>query len=814
MPKPLPRTALTRGLTLAAFTMVAVLSTATAQDGPRLAGSWETVANGDDVTALARADDGRMWAGTASGGVVLWEGSRVVAQYLGPQDGLPCNDVRDIVRWRGVWWFATCKGLAAYDPARDRMEFVPADLASENLTALAVDGQDRLWVGTGEWWDPAVSTPGAPVTGGWRPGGLSVTTDGRTWAEPGDPASWPSRNVADLAVWHGAVWVAAMPHQAWVPSTNEGTSPGRWDGVGGGVGRFEADHWTVSGPETVGALAAAVTSAAAGTDAVWFGTAGRGLISHDGVRWTGYRDCGDPVRCIPDDYVADVAVGPDGAVWVGTRRFNGRGTGLALLDTRGTAANPDDDAWHAYLRTDGLAGDLVSAILPGETDADTWLGTSDLDPADHRHGRGLVHLLDDRQTMEVHTTIDQPGGALPDNLVTATAWDPAAGRLWVGTDGGGLAEWRPADGWRTHTRASTSGGLGSNSIADVAVAPDGTVWVATREATVDAQGRGWSDGGLSRFDGTGWRVFTTADGLPSNHLSAVALDGRGKVWAGTGATRFGPKELRYRGNGVAVLDAATGRWERTFTFPALTSNNVSAIAVRGAEVWVSTAYFFYVDPRPGGAQFHTGGGLSVYDLDAGRWRTYTEEDGLTPSFQQRGLGSGKPLLDLRAILLTAAGGVLAGGGGYPDARFVDGVALDGTLDEVGPSGVAPTRFNASGPIADMAEDAAGNVWTVTSGGGLRVRVGDQWLVGDRSVGRLPSDDLTTITADSPEPWVGTAGRGLARLVPPPTAIPPAVPTDSVDPTATAVVFQQFTEQIYVPRVLRQRLPVPVKLPRD
>jgi ligand-binding sensor domain-containing protein len=787
---------------------MAVGSLAAADDGPRLVGSWTTVANPDDVTAIALAPD-RVWVGTRGGGVAAWSEGRLLRQYLGPQDGLPCNDVNDIVEWRGTWWFATCSGLAVYDRVRDRMESVPADLPSPAVSSLAVDSSDRLWAGTAEWWDPLATPSGATSPGGWRPGGLSLSEDGRTWNPAPGRESWPSANVADLESWRDALWVAAVPHHEWAAPGTGGSEVGRWVSTGGGVGRFGAGSWTVWGPEQESALASAVTAVAAGPAAIWFGTSGRGLAAFDGGRWTSYRACSDGRRCLPDDYVSRVEVGTDGAVWVATQMFNGRGTGLSVLDPRNTPADPRDDAWRTYTRQDGLPADTIAAIMPAATDAGVWLGASDLSAAERRLGRGLVHLLDDRSTVAVYTSLDQPGGAPPDNVITALAWDAHQHRLFVGTDGMGLGEWRPESGWLRHTRASTGGGLASDSITDMVVAPDGALWVATGAVTLDAQGRSWVDGGLSRLQNGAWRSTTSVDGLPSNHLSAVALDGRGKVWVGTGATRFGPKELRFRGAGLAVVDQATGAWERTYTFPTLTSNNVTDIAVRGNEVWVATSYFFYVDTRPGGAQFHTGGGVSVFELDQNRWRTYTAEDGLTPSLESRGLGSLKPLLDLRAILPSPSGEAWIGGGAYPEARFVDGLELDGTLDMLSSSGVTPLRFAGSGPVSALDRDAAGNVWTGTAGGGLKVLANGTWLTGDRQLGRLPDADLTAIESEGPEPWVGTAGMGLARLVPPPTA----VPTDPALPTPTQSVIMRLEHQVFVPRVLRQRLPIAVQLPR-
>ncbi|HSD59680.1 MAG TPA: two-component regulator propeller domain-containing protein, partial [Burkholderiales bacterium] len=60
-----------------------------------------------------------------------------------------------------------------------------------------------------------------------------------------------------------------------------------------------------------------------------------------------------------------------------------------------------------------------------------------------------------------------------------------------------------------------------NYIVSMVVDKDGVVWAGT-----------WG-GGLSRFDGSKWKVFTTKEGLPSNHVFALHIDPQGKMWVGT-----------------------------------------------------------------------------------------------------------------------------------------------------------------------------------------------------------------------------------------------------------------------------------------
>jgi len=770
-------------------------------------GAWRTIANGDDVRSLAR-DGGQVWAATFGGGVMRWSaGGNLIKQYLAPQHGLPCNDVRDVVRWRGEWWFATCHGLARYDAGRDRMVGLGAPLPSPSVTALAVDPSGRLWAATSQWWDRDAEFPGKPATGGWVGGGVAFTTDGVRWTSLDTASGLTSNAVRDIAVWRGQVWVAMEPYLRWRPPSEDASGepvPGRWDAYGGGVARRDADRWVVYDSSTSPELTENVRRLASDDRALWIGTGGRGLVAFDGTRWKAMRDCGNPSRCIQDNYITALAAGDDGAVWVGTARFNGHGTGVNILDPRDTPTDSSDDAWTTLSAANGLPGDLVHDILP-DADASVWLGTASRDPEGRVHGRALAHLLDDRATVETLSARAIGNGALPDNDVTAIAEHPLSGALWVGTARAGVAVRERSGRWTTYTRASTGGGLASDGIADVLIEPGGIVWVATRQLTFDAKNGRWVDGGLSRFDGRAWTTLTSENaGLPSDHLSSLALDGRGRLWVGTGATDRGPKEHAYRGWGLAVINTQTRQWERTYSFPTLTSDNITDLAVRGGELWVATSYFFYVDPRPRGAQFSTGGGVSVFNLEKGTWRKITAADGLSVAVRGRSVTASEALLDLRSVFIDRAGDAWVGGQAYPDATFDPDVVPDGVIDVIRPGGVTNHRFARSGGVVALAGDMQHNVWAASRLDGVRVWVEDRWLHQTAAPGGMPSDALTALRFDEDGAWMGTSGFGLVQLEPPP-------PDPDVQPAGRPILLR-LPNRVFLPATMYEipprALPVP------
>lgn len=184
---------------------------------------------------------------------------------------------------------------------------------------------------------------------------------------------------------------------------------------------------------------------------------------------------------------------------------------------------------------------------------------------------------------------------LPSHELTTVAAD-AHGRIWVGSAGAGVAQY---DGraWQIFT---TTAGLPSDTIHDLALTPAGNLLAGTAAglAQFDPARQRWqatgrtvwqiapvpirtilplgpqlwlaTPQGIEWTDGRTWRTFTTADGLPSNDITALAHTAEG-VWAGTAA-------------GVAWWDGATWKPIPTLRHP------VRALATAAdGSLWVGNA---------------------------------------------------------------------------------------------------------------------------------------------------------------------------------------------------------------------------------
>jgi ligand-binding sensor domain-containing protein len=216
------------------------------------------------------------------------------------------------------------------------------------------------------------------------------------------------------------------------------------------------------------------------------------------------------------------------------------GGGLSLLDDK-------TGKWKTYNIPDGLGDAFVYDVLTvanGDIWIATWSGVNRI-----RGGN-----LDDRSKWDLFTVENTKGG-VPNDWIYGLA-EGKNGDIWLATEGGMARfannkweNWNHAKGLgapyekvkeaitfkndpgkqSTH-HAKQKQEMGLQGV-DVAYNPN---YVVSLE--VDKQGIVWAGtwgGGLSRFDGKKWTNFTTAEGLPGNHVFMLHLDANGKMWVGT-----------------------------------------------------------------------------------------------------------------------------------------------------------------------------------------------------------------------------------------------------------------------------------------
>ncbi|HEX8734709.1 MAG TPA: two-component regulator propeller domain-containing protein, partial [Pyrinomonadaceae bacterium] len=205
------------------------------------------------------------------------------------------------------------------------------------------------------------------------------------------------------------------------------------------------------------------------------------------------------------------------------------------------------DRIFSYTTADGLPKSNGPLSFAEDSDGNVWFGFYFGNLARFRDGRFQIFTAKD---------------GIPDSLVGDILKD-SSNRLWIGTSGRGLFRVdNPNAEKPVFTSISTANGLSSNQIICLVEDRFQRIYVGT--------GRG-----INRIDASGnIRIFTQADGLPSNYITRCAADKNGFLWFVTRNTlvRFSPEIERESAappvfidkifvNGIAQKISALGETE-------------------------------------------------------------------------------------------------------------------------------------------------------------------------------------------------------------------------------------------------------------
>ena len=475
----------------------------------------------DWAYALHRGVSGQLWIGTVGGGIdrpaASGEGFEhyPLAELIDGERGL--NDVFGIhVAADGRVWAGTRDGLVVLDPTRrtaERFDLAGDAGAQPLITTMHADRYGRLWIGTvahgvlvvdlatREWQRAHPGSIGAPgnlpaqpqlsiattdqmlIVGTWGSGVYRAPLDEpefRLLALGSDGAGLRDKNVT-------AVLGREEAGQPWVGSFGGG--PQRVDVVAGSVvptGGPPADPIQKSGVLSF-AVAHDGSHFAGSTEGLYrFADDGSnlGLEAHDAARADG----------IGPGYVgALLSAGEDG-LWVGVG-----GSGLFLRDAR---TGHYRGYRHDAAVRDTLTGDYITALSPAKGGY-LWVGTRSNGLNRCRVEPWSCERFDGRSTSKPN---------LRHHHVT-TLRNDRDGRLWVATDGGGLHRAQvDADGRVTgFEHWGVDRGLLTDGIMAVEQDDDGSLWLSTRH-------------GLSRLDPATGRVVNhvVQSGLPVSHFNTGA----------------------------------------------------------------------------------------------------------------------------------------------------------------------------------------------------------------------------------------------------------------------------------------------------
>lgn len=361
---------------------------------------------------------------------------------------------------------------------------------------------------------------------------------------------------------------------------------------------------------------------------------------------------------------------------------------------------------------EGLFQPTIYSILQSR-DGFLWLGTQD----------SLIRF-DGMRFREFD------GGRLQHSLIRALSED-GQGNLWVGSVGSGVAKISPDGAVTAYTKKQ---GLPSDNVFCVASDSQNRIWICTSE-------------GLVRLDHGQLRVFTTADGLPTNRIRSTCATSDGTRWVagldfglsrskGARFEQYSDSRILPRENITALHCASDGSvwvgkssgltqiragFSRSFSVrDGLPDNAVSSLA-GGPEgsLWIGT-----------------NDGISRYQN--GEISVYRTRDGLSHS-------------SVLSLYVDREGSLWAGTKDGLD-QFVDGKVTPYTTDE-------GMLSNDAGPVL---EDASGHLWIGTLGRGLNSFDGHRFRSLTTSEGLIDNTILSLETGSGNDIWVGTK-KGLNRL---------------------------------------------------
>ncbi len=487
--------------------------------------------SGSYVRSLLVSRDGRIWVGTISGGLSVFDpATERFTQYRHDprQAASLANDrVESIAEDRqGRLWIATDSGLDRFDPSGSAFDHYrhdgskPESLANDQVRSLLFDREGRLWVGSRgglQRWNAegtfdAIAANGPDALAGKDVNKLFQDAAGRVWIGTSSHGA---------AVWDGG-------QLRWLKPAAKGSQDG-------------LSHFWIYGIAQVK------------PDEVWIATFGGGIDVIDPLTLKVIdRLRSDGTSTIGNDRIGSVLVDRAGLVWVGSW-----GGGLARHDPstrafrklRYGAANSEGPSHPAIVRSMETA------------DGRLWLGTN---------GNGIDIMDSDGRLVDGHRPNPKQPGALADGSVTCMA-QARDGTVWVGTLDGTLHRQRP--GQRHFERFDSSRGMPGGAIRAMALGADGSLWTG-------------SSGGLAQVDAASDSVkrfahsAQDATSLSGREVEALAFGADGTLWVGTE-------------NGLNAFDTVQGKATRILRDPtrsdSLPDNWVPDLMVASdGRLWVAT----------------------------------------------------------------------------------------------------------------------------------------------------------------------------------------------------------------------------------
>nr|WP_295870315.1 hybrid sensor histidine kinase/response regulator transcription factor [uncultured Chitinophaga sp.] len=530
-----------------------------------------------------------------------------------------------------------------------------------------------------------------------------------------------------------------------------------------------------------------------GNGFLWFGTQ-NGLNRFDTRRFKIYKSQGAPGNDVPENYITRLLVDSHKVLWVGTRnglnRYNpvtdrldpvllGKSRGEGLLSISCIYEDKQNALWvwssaGLFRLDDRKDGRFTPIGIPDSVAGLSVNNNIRTIYQDHQGGYwigssfGLTQMTSENGKWHFrcfrHDERSESG--LSDNYVTVI-FEDKAGRLWIGTQQGGLNLYDRRTGTFKHYQACAANGLVNNNIRDIRMDTRGMLWIGTQggisiydPATgrfdnyqsipdnvqtlshnsvysifMDSCATVWIGtywGGVNSVsaDNTPFHVYKSSasgEGINNSVVSALSEDAAGNLWVGT------------EGSGLNYINRATGgiTWFRHHPGEeaSLGSDLVKVIYRDSDEhVWIGTH----------------GGGLNLFNPAAGNFTRYFYRESdpavrtaeiLTILESREGIFWVGMQTGLRAFRRTGTTLHL-----LPDNRLVRAV---GTKS-----------------VKSVLQSVNGDLWVGTSGDLLLMQHNSDTVYRFSTKEGLPKNNINCIHEDgNGSIWIGCAFGGLALYTP-------------------------------------------------
>jgi signal transduction histidine kinase/ligand-binding sensor domain-containing protein/DNA-binding response OmpR family regulator len=465
----------------------------------------------NSIYAVGEDRVGNIWFGTNGGGLVLFNPQDGTFTGFTKNHGLASDEIMIIYEDPGgELWIGTYNGLNHINRSNDTFIFTTYNttcgLSHNAISCLVKDREGILWIGTdgggvtcckNGTFTPCFIEEIGPNE---RIGAIYVDRKGNLW----------------IGTHHGLFLLSVKTGKITTYTTKEGLSRDRIDSIyedragnlwfgtyGGGLNRLNPLDSTFSAYTTKEGLSNDIIwdIYEDREGSLWLGTNSGGLNRLKDVKFTTYTTRDGLLKSIMWTVYED----RQGNMWFGTN-----GGGVSRL-------NPKNGTITNYTSKDGLSNDMVWTICEDQK-GNLWFGTD---------GGGLSCLDVKKSKFTTYTTKD----GLAENRINAV-YEDRKGNLWIGTYGGGVNYWKKPVTVLINTKTEKS--ISFSKKQDF---PYDYIQIIFE----DREGRLWfgtDSGGLIRIDqpdsiGEKITTYTTSEGLSNNVVNYIYEDREGTFWIGT-----------------------------------------------------------------------------------------------------------------------------------------------------------------------------------------------------------------------------------------------------------------------------------------